>query len=92
MGNKWVIVFGLALLGAGGASLIASKLPDGLERVAQLQNFQSIEKSLFSGIIPNFHFFGIYSGPLSASLAGILVAVIVVLALFLLGKFLFDAE
>ena len=90
MKNKYFnILLITALAIAGVLSIFASSFPDGLERVAENQNFIETAYSIISGIMPDYLFPGIANESLATGLAGI-VGVFLVFAVTLgLGKIIF---
>lgn len=85
--HKKEIIFGIliAVFLAVFISPYASKLPDGLERIAQDKGFLEHEKRLLPGVITDYFFPGIKNEKLAVRIAGILGVGIVFLVSYLLG-------
>lgn len=73
-------------------SFIASSFPDGLERVAENQNFLEKATNIFKAPIADYLFPGIKSEKLATSLAGLAGVIIVFLSGVILGKLLQGKE
>ena len=69
-------------------SFLASSFPDGLERVAENQNFLKNATNIFKAPIADYLFPGIKNGKLATSLAGLSGVIIVFIFGAFLGKLL----
>ncbi len=78
-----------ALLIGGFVSLVASASPDGLEKVAEEQNFLSRGIGLFKGVMPDYAFPKIANERIAASMAGIAGTLFVGAVLASAGRLLF---
>ncbi|MCX5801461.1 MAG: PDGLE domain-containing protein [Candidatus Eisenbacteria bacterium] len=87
-----VLSFVVSLVLAGLVSPYASRLPDGLERIAGDLGFIDRERALLRSPAPDYSWQGLLLGKLPASLAGIAGAALVFAAAALLGKVLTAAE
>lgn len=84
----WHYSLMICLIIGGVLSLFASQSPDGLERVAEDKEFaENAEESNFE-IMPDYVVPGIESDTLSASLAGVLGVIIMVVLVYGLGRIL----
>jgi cobalt/nickel transport protein len=83
MRTKFILLSSLLI--AGGLSIFACKLPDGLEKVAQEQGFLNSGIHLWPGLIPDYLLPGVNSEWLATTLAGIIGTFIVFGILYLIG-------
>ena len=78
-----------ALIIGGFVSLFASASPDGLEKVAEEQNFLSQGIAFYKGVMQDYAFPRIADGRLAASFAGIAGTLLVCAVLAGAGRALF---
>lgn len=82
----------VSAVSAAVVSLFASRLPDGLERVAQKFGFAGTERSILDSPAPDYSMPGILDTRLSGATAGLLGAGIAFLSCYLLGRALTAAR
>ncbi|MEW6610230.1 MAG: PDGLE domain-containing protein [Patescibacteria group bacterium] len=85
-------VLAAALIIAGFVSLFASASPDGLEKVAEEQQFLMCSVTFLHGFMPDYSVPGIPFPHGAASLAGIIGTLLVCAVLAAIGTFLFRAD
>lgn len=89
MKSNYILI--IALLIGGLLSIFASGYPDGLEKVAEDNNFLKSPISWWGGLIPDYAMPGIASGWLATALAGIIGTLIVFGVIYLIG-FIFNRQ
>jgi hypothetical protein len=86
--GRWWWAVGLAI--AAGVVILLAPLaspdPDGLERVAEDQGFIGMAQNFFSGLLGDYAIPGIDDPTLSTIVSGLLGVVIVVAAVYVLGR------
>ncbi len=85
MKNKWIPIFIIALIIAGGISLLTSASPDGLESSTKYAGLRWPEAD-FTSLMPDYQILKIENELLSTSLAGIIGTIIIFLLVLLIGK------
>jgi len=88
MSRKNKITFLISCLLAGGFSIFASVFPDGLERVAEDQNFINNSYNLIAGFIPDYVMPGVANKYLAVALAGTVGTTLTFFIVLLFGKIL----
>lgn len=92
MENNWKMVFVVSVFVGGIVSLFASSSPDGLEKIAEVQGFLEQGKQFFIAALPDYMMPGVHDERLATSLAGMVGASAVFVALLFIGKYLYGFE
>lgn len=85
MKNKWTPIFIIALLIAGGLSVVASNKPDGLESSTQSIGLH-VTESQFTSLMPDYQILVINNEFLSTILSGIIGTIIIFLLVLLIAN------
>ena len=84
----WLAALAMVLLVVVGAALLGSTAPDGLQQVATDAGFADQASDQAVGLLPGYGLPGFVSEELSTTLAGILGAGVLFVAMVLLGRVL----